>query len=195
MNRIAVALVTLSVAVAMGVSADQRVFCTSGPVFPNFDGVAGGDAICQTTAGSAGLGGTWVAWLSDSTSDVVDRLHGDGAFVLLDGTQVASSRADLLDGTLESSIDVDQNSNLVESQKVWTGTFIEGVASTLHCGDWTSLAENGTVGMTSNNQTGWTSAFTSSCDSPAYLYCFESTHIFVDGFESGGTDDWSHASP
>src|SRR5262249_40860614 len=37
-------------------------------------GLAAGDALCNRAATGAGLGGTWVAWLSDGSHDALDRV-------------------------------------------------------------------------------------------------------------------------
>ncbi len=39
-------------------------------------GLAAGDAICNTVANNAGLGGEWVAWLSDRNNDAFCRVQG-----------------------------------------------------------------------------------------------------------------------
>ena len=44
-------------------------------------GLAAGDAICQTRADAAGLGGQFVAWLSDRNNDAYCRVHGLGGKV------------------------------------------------------------------------------------------------------------------
>ena len=40
----------------------------------NLGGLSGADAKCQQAANATGLGGTWVAWLSDSTHNAKDRI-------------------------------------------------------------------------------------------------------------------------
>jgi len=51
-----------------------RVFVTSSSWNGNLGGLSGAGAKCQQAADAAGLGGTWVAWLSDSTYDAKDRI-------------------------------------------------------------------------------------------------------------------------
>ncbi len=52
----------------------KRVFVTSTPYNGAFGSVQKGDALCVATAKAAGVGGTWVAWLSDQTKEAVDHV-------------------------------------------------------------------------------------------------------------------------
>lgn len=46
--------------------------------------VAGADGFCANAAAAAGLGGNWVAWLSTSTVNAIDRVTGTGPWYLVD---------------------------------------------------------------------------------------------------------------
>lgn len=72
-------------------------------------GLDGADQRCQDSADSAGLDGTFMAWLSaGSTAEVLDRFTVDGGpFVLPDGTAIATDWADLTDGSLAAPILID----------------------------------------------------------------------------------------
>src|SRR5688572_3513455 len=48
-------------------------------------GKASADAICQTLADAAGLGGTYVAWLSTSDQNAIDHVQGPGPWYRVDG--------------------------------------------------------------------------------------------------------------
>lgn len=155
----------------------RRVFVTSQIVLSTFNGAAGADAICQTTA--AGLGGTWRAWVSDSVSSPQTRFDTyEVPYVLVDGvTVVAGSFSQLTSGALQHGIDQDQNGNVVGGAEVWTGTLSDGFGDgTGYCNDWTDNQSMATpsVGITTATDGGWTSTYFQFC---AYdyqrLYCFE----------------------
>ena len=81
----------------------KRVFITSSVyegVLTQYNaesvGLAAGDALCQTAATAANLGGTWKAWLSDTNDGAIERLVDVGAYYLVDGlTKVFNNYANL----------------------------------------------------------------------------------------------------
>lgn len=156
--------------------ANNLVFVTSGTYDGALGGLTGGDAICNSLAGAAGLGGTFVAWLSDGTTDAKDRLTGAGPFVGVQGFPIAADVADLTDG-LVGSISRDENNQPVNVTGVWTGTHWDGTAYGLDCVGWTSNTNGGSVRGRSGNKgtsgTSWTSFADASCFSKRHLYCFE----------------------
>lgn len=153
------------------------VFVTSTSTNGNLSGFGGADARCNTLAGQAGLGGQWVAWLSieaASGDDAVDRLTNGGAWYLVTGTRVASSKAALVQDALEHSIDRDESGALVSGQRVWTGTR-DGMAYFGDCNGWKATTSNepGTVGNTSSRDTQWSADLPVGCNVAARVYCFE----------------------
>src|SRR5688500_14269271 len=65
--------------------AKKRAFATSTTTvakFPDEGGIALADALCKARADNATLGGTFVAWLSDSTTNAIGRLP-DTAYYLV----------------------------------------------------------------------------------------------------------------
>ena len=69
------------------------------------DGLACADAICAARAASAGLIGTFAAWLSTSTVDAIDRIgSGTGGWHSTCGDVVATSKSDLSDGSIAHGI-------------------------------------------------------------------------------------------
>lgn len=81
-----------------------RVFITSTAYTGDLGGLEGGDAKCQLAADAAGLGGSFVAWLSmsflgagDDSFEIhaIDRVSGDGPWYRLDGQLAFSNRANL----------------------------------------------------------------------------------------------------
>jgi len=154
--------------------AQVHVFVTSGDSTGNLGGLAGADATCTAAATGAGLTGTWTAWLSTSTTDASTRIL-DGEYQLLDGTVVATSLADLTDGSLSAAINLDESMASAASGNAWTGTLATGLASTDTCSDWTdgTDASSTVIGDTDNTNGGWTElASTNPCDFQRRLYCF-----------------------
>lgn len=104
----------------------KTVFITSQVFNGNLGGLAGADAKCQQLATAAGLGGTYKAWLSDSTTDARDRLtHATVPYRLVDGTTVANDFTDLTDGSLDAPINRAENGTVV-GDRPWTGTDFAG---------------------------------------------------------------------
>ena len=140
-------------------------------------GIAAGDAICNARAASAGLAGTYKAWLSDGTNDMVSRLTTTtGPWIRLDGVKIANDKADLIDGTLLTEIIVDENGNYgLNSGMAWTGTVSNGTAAADTCTHWTdgSAGSNGTVGYINSIDYSWSGWVQEPCNAPGNLYCFE----------------------
>jgi hypothetical protein len=154
-----------------------QVFVTSNEYNGNLGGMAGADGKCDQQASSAGLSGSWQAWVSfDDGTNAADRIL-DGEYKLVDGTVVANDKADLTDGTLDHPINMDQDGNLMDGVTVWTGTSALGTLEGETCDSWRSIAERdeGQVGNSSRADAGWTSAGEGSCSEISkHLYCFAS---------------------
>jgi hypothetical protein len=167
-----------------------RVFVTRGVYSGDLGGLAGADEKCTASATAAGLGGTWVAWLSNETADARDRIP-EGEYRLVDETTiVANDLADLIDGTLKNSIEIDENGN-PWSQNVWTGTqpdgelYTDAFGASETCNDWTD-GTNDFDGVTGNSGAvdgNWTTFGNqapltpqlSPCNGFRSLYCFEAS--------------------
>lgn len=148
---------------------------TNGAFAPTM-GVAGADAVCASEALAAGLGGTFKAWLSVAGNGPATRFtQAAGPYVMVGGTQIASSWSDLVDGTLAHGIDRNAHGSFVGTTDVWTGTTTAGAPTTPNCSSFTSGsgAVSGWCGRTTATNTGWTQFLTPSCDTPLHLYCFE----------------------
>lgn len=164
--------------VCKGAGGACRVFVTSTKHDGNLGGLAGGDAICQQRADEAGLTGTYLAWLSDSTGSPSTRfIQSPGPYVRTDGVQVADDYADLTDGDIDSHILTDEN-GIPGISSVKTGTAEDGTPLTTNCSDWTSAANVFEQPFGSNNApffdlASWSSISTTSCPTELALYCFE----------------------
>jgi hypothetical protein len=168
------------------------VFVTSTEYDGDLGGLNGADAACQARADAATLGGTWTAWLSDSATNAENRISDD-QYRLIDGTTVvATSLADLTDGTLAHAISTDELGgspapcvNPVEC--VWTATSDVGFSlcndPAYCCDDWTCNDFGGapcadfppfpaTAGL-QDATVGWSDDGPESCSQELHLYCFE----------------------
>jgi hypothetical protein len=156
----------------------QRVFLSSTTYTGNLGGHAGADATCQQLAAAAGLGGTWMAWISDSASCPSARfLHASNAYRLLDGTVVAASFSALVSGSLGHGIDLDQGGHPpTGTTEVWTATNPDGTLAGDGCSSFTSgnhAASTPAVGVADNTDATWTDVYLQFCDRSDHLYCFE----------------------
>ena len=105
----------------------------------NLGGLSGADQKCQEAADVAGLGGTWVAWLSDSTHNARDRItHTNYGYYLINGTKIADNFSDLVDGCIDHFINLDENGNVVRYDTIATGSNEYGYKVSNNCNDWTS---------------------------------------------------------
>jgi len=153
---------------------------TSTTQAPTFGGVAGADAICQARASTAGLRGTFRAWISDSTSSASARLvHHTGPYYRVDGTMVrvvANDWTDLTD-TIAVALATDEYGVTQGNQMVWTATDFTGAYTGSSCSNWTSASSalTTTVGNSSAGTTLWTAWNTSyQCSTGSTrLFCVE----------------------
>ena len=160
--------------------AAQRVFVSSTSSLGDLGGLAGADATCQQRADAASLGSSWVAWLSDEGVGAVDRLSGNGPFVLVGSNQtVAANKAELVSGTIQNPINRSESGALTNGA-VWTGTDPDGTKADTgnFCDGWTNAtnASAGQTGSTSSTNAFWTNGNQVFCDVdalPVRLFCFE----------------------
>lgn len=166
----------------------KRVFITQGDtdgdIFLGGDiGVTGADAFCQLEADTYSLGGTWKAWISDSTSSPSRTFFRAGKYVDLAGVTIANGWGDLTDGVINVAIDLPAGvgtKRLQVAESVWTGTSVSGGATISHCSSWASGASTGTIGSSSATDSLWTDQDVPGSGIPPAdcfdfnrLYCFE----------------------
>ncbi len=155
-------------------------------------GIQGADDICNRLAANATppldtTNGTYKAWLSSSTtSPSTTFTQSTGPYVRTDGAELAANWADLIDGTLNNTINLDENANPTQlGEFVWTGTDPDGTADQNHCNDWTTdvgavFTVNGRVGATSVTDARWTHVFIPAsaggnpdCPATFRIYCVQ----------------------
>lgn len=167
-------------------------------------GLEAGDAICASAAAAAHLPdpASFVAWLSTSGTDARDRVSSNGPFRRLDAYTVANNETDLTDGSLDTTIHVDENgSYLTGTPEVATGTLADGTASGIDCLGWTSAdgGDDHTGGRPNFAQLPeWTEfSLSAGCGNTRRLYCISNRIVlFWDGFEiTGDMSRWSHSVP
>ena len=164
-----------------GTGIDESIVFVSSTTFNgNLGGISGADAECNTLAGTAGLSGTFVAWLSNSTLNAKDRIPTDIPFNRTDGVRVADNLADLLDGTIDIKISVNENGAPPDDIKdsVWTGTNETGHAKVIvgnHCNNWQSSAsgDKGLKGKSDESTLKWTNEKEETCNEIYRIYCFQ----------------------
>jgi hypothetical protein len=167
------------------VAPEKQIFITSQTWTGNFGKLAGGDAKCQAAATAAGLTGTFMAWLSDSTTSASMRLsHATVPYVMTDGTVIATSWSTLTNGTIAHPIDVTETGTTLTSHiMVWTGTseldgatlIVDGSCSswTSSAGDTSNLNDYGDGGDSGDADATWTDNGGGLCSEPEALYCLE----------------------
>lgn len=160
-----------------GEGAPCTVFVTSTTHNGNLGGLAGADALCNQRASAAGLPGTYKAWLSTSTSAVLDRFtRNPGPYVRVDGTPIADSWADLTDASLLAPINRTEFNQAPSSTFVWTSTYDDGMWSGNNCFSWTydGTEEVSWPGNNSRTDDDWADAGSARvCNELAHLYCFQ----------------------
>jgi hypothetical protein len=132
------------------------------------------DGECSGLAAMANppLSGFWTAWLSTRTEDAEERII-DAQYVLVDGTVIANSKAELLDGNLDDAIVVDENGDPVSGELgVWTGTDADGTNSGVNCDNWQRDSSTGQSGLANAEDATWTNNQEEDCDLSKRLYCF-----------------------
>jgi hypothetical protein len=160
-------------------------------------GLAAGDAVCQARANAAGLTGTFVAWLSDSTSDAYCRIHNltgkkssncgqaslpvaAGPWVRTDGFPFSEAIDQLINSNkVYTPIRFDEFGNAISSTRYFTATSTNGAlhpnSAPSPCSDWTSSAAGVfvDVGETDGVSSLWTTTGGNQCDATLPLICFQ----------------------
>lgn len=123
------------------------IFVTSTTRPGNFGGVDKADEYCQDSAGWAGISGSWIALVSDSRVQMKDRIPSS-SYKRMDGEIIASSKEDLLDGSIAVPINMTEYGVEYDGMGswVWTGTdedgsLCESYLDSCYCHDWTASGE------------------------------------------------------
>ncbi len=160
---------------------ERTVFVTSATFKGNLGGLAGADAKCQAEAdGPASVvpAGTYLAWLSDGTDSPDTRFtKSSHPYLLPDGAKIAEDFADLTDGSILHPINIDPTGKPFGKQLFWAGTNPDGTTgqSFLTCAGWVDpyATAKGTVGITIETGTLWSSEQYDRCKRSHQLACFQ----------------------
>ncbi len=137
-------------------------------------GIAGADALCNQAAANAGLPGSYVAWLSDATTNAIDRILPSRGWVRRDGRAFVDTPDDLVAGKILYPLAVDELGNAVAlQQSVATGTLANGTAAGADCTGYSTLSfiEEGGIGYGTSYWTAITGTSTD-CGLNLRMYCF-----------------------
>ena len=163
------------------IDCERVVFVTSLDYSGALGGVTGADAKCQGLANASTVarikGRTFLAWVSTMASPVSARFtHGSMAYVLGNGTVVASSWNDLVKGSLSNGIDLDELNAVRNNSVAWTATTSSNASfAGQSCNDWTvgTAGPKGVYGNVGGTGGGWSSNGVNDCGNANALYCFE----------------------
>lgn len=183
MNCVSTAFSTLSsgcrTALVRVRPAGKRVFITQQRFNGDLGGLTGADTKCTTAATTAGVNGTFKAWLSSSTVNAIDRLVEVGPWLDMQGATVFAGKSALTTGP-SSSLWYDERGTFLSSENLWTATNSQGlyqwgVVMAPPCEEWTSASMQGGAHIGQIGRTGseWTSYAGTTCDQTAHLLCFE----------------------
>jgi hypothetical protein len=159
------------------------VFITSTTFQGNLGGLAGADAICAQAALNGSLPGTFKAWLSASNDSPVTRFtRSTGPYQLRNGATIAVDFDALVDGSIDTPINVSASGSVVATTFVWTETTAFGnlidTNPAYNCLDWTSNNPDQVLvtvytGSSDRLDGAWTDNEERYCDELSALYCFE----------------------
>jgi hypothetical protein len=176
----------------------ERIFISSGTYQGNFstggldNGVVNAGADCGAIASGAGLSGTWMAWMAETTGvDDPGTLMTESTVPYMDitaTTVIANNWAGLTSGTLLAGISKDQTGTAVTAgSPVWTDAASNGTASTsgpsstANCSSGTSRGwltnsgspNKGDYGLTGSTTSTWTASSNQTCSTASHIYCVE----------------------
>lgn len=152
-------------------------------------GVEDANDFCTALANFAGLPGDYLAWLAGTnpaSAPLTTFFPASGAYIRPDGVQVADNFADLISGSVDVPIQVDEDGNNLGNVRVWTNVLPSGAqigaTNDDSCANWTvgTGANDGNVGSSASSSGAWTDAgFSVGCNSTSeHLYCVGQGLVF-----------------
>jgi hypothetical protein len=132
------------------------------------------DDDCTAAAVERGLGGSWRAWLSSSTSDAIDRIGDAAPWYRVDrATLLFATKAELAGGP-RVRIEPPREPPAEEPLLFWSGTSLDGTRTTATCDDWRAyLKIIGTVGRADAAGGEWAVQEPHLCSNYLALLCIE----------------------
>ena len=153
---------------------DHTIFISSIDIEGDFGGMRKADLICRDLAKKAGLEGIWIALLSDSKTDMRERINRQGRVLNIMGEVVAENVGQLFTGDTKAVAFTEKKLRLEGLPPVWTGSSPDGRGDGFHCGDWTLAtgSDPGTQGLGNKGGTDWLTYYVADdCDFSGHLYC------------------------
>jgi hypothetical protein len=176
---------------------DWRIFISKTGRQGNFGGSVQADTICRQEAESSGIGGNWIAVLSDRTTDAKERIRAlnGGNDITAEIRDLSPSRRlvavgsegpnGLWSGQIINRIQYHSDSSNwsypPSSWLVWTGTQKNGLRDnrslTTTCGNWTSTNGNAETGRVDRADAGWIAIYdgdnqpANACSNQGHFYC------------------------
>jgi hypothetical protein len=165
-------------------------FVTAQSFTGDLGGLVGADTKCQAEANSAGLPGTFKAFLSDNRTSAASRLnHASIPYETVNGDRIAADWTDLTDRIIDNPLNVTPTGTTV-SGFAWTGSDHDGTKASyiasdypydldLTCENWSfeSLSSRSLGGRGNVNDVrawaDWWQRDGSACSSQLGLYCLE----------------------
>lgn len=158
----------------------KRIFFTVGGYTGGLGGISGADSKCASVATSRSLGGTFVAWISDSKTDAHDRIVDVGPWYAMDRATLLFASKAALDYLPTNPITLDETGAAHDAATYyWTGTVLGGTKSSSTCLDWTGVASPdggpiyGTAGAVGATDQRWTNDNADFCAYSYSLLCIE----------------------
>lgn len=160
----------------------RAVFVSSKWHTGDFGGLEGANTACSKMASEANLEGDFKAWLGVGQSGPAVTFTQHGYFVLVDGTVIAESWADLTDGELLAPISLNEFGQQGtgpfgcngQSSVVWTGVSPKGETLVANCSGWTVAEGEAGIGFLKATDSAWTMApmCGAGCGQALPMYCF-----------------------
>lgn len=156
------------------------VFITRGTFAYNFGGLVQGDDKCQAAANAAGFTGTFKAWLSDDSTNAIDRITSNGPWREVGSQTLMFTDKANLRGYPKARLTRDEL-GLDAGLRWYTGTLVTGVKSSNTCQSWTnntSMVMSGTTGIRGGSSPPgkeWTEDTAYACANsvPYHLLCLQ----------------------
>jgi hypothetical protein len=155
----------------------NRAFVTSSRhLAGSLGGLAAADAICMARAGEAELAGRFVAYLSTTAVNAMDRLAGARGWSRVDGEPVVDTVSELVGGRMLMPLRIDERGNdvVLMPNYVTTGSF--GGTLAVNCADYTDPIRTANAGRAPATAGGFSNQSQIPCNDPTRLYCFQIDH-------------------
>lgn len=153
----------------------NRAFVTSQRFDGNLGGRAGADAKCATAAVAGGLPGTFLAFLSITGGDAINRFPGNSrGWMRTDGAPLFDQATDITSRRVRNALTLDELGQVIPANSlVWTGT-PRAENGDARCSDWTST-DNQTSAYYGSplRQRDVFVDLADNCARPHHLYCLE----------------------